>query len=80
MIRIGKYVIGYAPLSMAILFVVLSICAVLSALIQVRPEYPMPLSGLIIVNECIALIVTLVFGIIIHLIISFSQWNRKRKV
>ena len=79
MISIGKYKIGFAPFSMAILFVGLSIIAVLSAFKQVRPEFPMPLSSLIIINESMALAATLVYGIAVHLVMSFIHTNRKHK-
>lgn len=80
MIKIGKFECGFAPISMLVLFIVLSIFAVFSAFSQVKPEYPMPLSSLIIINETLALIATLVYGIIVHLIMSFLQWKRKRKM
>ncbi len=79
MIRIGKYEFGFAPFSMVILFVVLSIVAVLSAINQARPEFPMPLSALIIINEAFALIATLVYGILLHLTISIVTFIRNRK-
>ena len=66
MIRIGKYELGFAPLSMAAVFVVLSIFAVLAALRQARPEWPMPLSSLLIINESLALLATLIYGILLH--------------
>lgn len=79
MIRIGKFEMGFAPLSMAIMFLFLSIFAILSALSQAKPESPMPLSSLIIINETMALLATLVYGIFVHLIMSFVQWNKRRK-
>lgn len=79
MIRIGKYEFGFAPFSMAVLFVVLSIVAVLSAIYQARPEFPMPLTSLIIINECFALMATLVYGILLHLTISFITYIKRRK-
>ena len=50
---------------MIIVFIVLSVCAVVAAFHQARPEYPMRLSGLIIINEGMALLATLVYGIFI---------------
>ncbi len=78
MIRIGKYEFGFAPCSMALLFVVLSVVAVLSAINQARPEFPMPLTSLIIINECFALLGTLVYGILLHLTISLIAYIRRR--
>ena len=73
MFSLGKYKFDYAPLSMMIVFVVLSITAILSALNQAKPEYPMPLSGIIVINEGFALLVTLVYGIILHLALSLIR-------
>ena len=78
MIRIGRFELGFAPLSMAVVFIVLSVFAVLSATRQARPEWPMPLSSLIIINESMALIATLVYGILLHLAIVLTGWIRAR--
>lgn len=77
MIQIGRYKLGVAPASMIIVFIVLSVCAVIAALHQARPEYPMPLSGLIIINEGMALLATLVYGIFVHFTIALV--NRLKK-
>ncbi|MDE6549481.1 MAG: hypothetical protein K2L22_10845 [Muribaculaceae bacterium] len=77
--RIGKLKIGLAPLSMVVLFIVLSIFAILAAVRQARPEWPMPLSSLIIINESMALLATLVYGIILHLIMAFLGWYRSSR-
>lgn len=77
MIQIGRYKLGFAPLSMIVVFIVLSVCAVIAAFKQVRPESPMPLSSLIIINEGMALLVTLVYGIFVHFAIAII--NRLRK-
>ena len=79
MIRIGRFEFGFAPLSMVILFIVLSIFAILSALSQARPEWSMPVSGLIIINESVALVATLAFGILLHLIMTFMSWIKQLK-
>ncbi len=73
MFCIGKYKFGYAPLSMVIVFIVLSISAILSAFNQAKPEFPMPLSSIIFINECMALLATLVYGIILHLALSLIK-------
>lgn len=70
MIQIGRYRLGFAPLSMIVVFIVLSVCAVIAAFQQARPEWPMPLSYLIIINEGMALLATLVYGIFVHFAIS----------
>lgn len=66
MIQIGKYRLGFAPVSMIIVFVILSVCAIISAVRQARPEWPMPLWQIILINEGMALLVTLVYGILVH--------------
>ena len=78
MIRIGKFELGFAPLSMMAVFIILSVVAVLSAVRQARPEWPMPLSSLIIINEIMALIATLVYGILLHLTIALTGWIKAR--
>ncbi len=76
MIQIGKYRFGFAPVSMVIVFIVLSAGAVIAAVRQARPELPMPLAQLILVNEMLALIVTLIYGILTHL--AFTLIDRFR--
>ncbi|MBO4994593.1 MAG: hypothetical protein J6C78_01345 [Muribaculaceae bacterium] len=51
MIQIGRFRFGFAPASMVVVFVALSVCAVVAAFNQARPEWPVPLSYLILVNE-----------------------------
>lgn len=70
MIQIGRYKLGIAPVSMIIVFIVLSVCAVVAAFRQAKPEDPMPLSGLIIINEGMALLATLVYGIFVHFAVA----------
>lgn len=77
MIQIGRYRLGFAPLSMIVVFTVLSMCAVTAAFQQARPEWPMPLSYLIIINEGMALFATLVYGIFVHFAISIINKLRK---
>ena len=77
MIQIGKYKLGFAPLSMIVVFIVLSVCAVVAAVQRTRPESPMPLSYTIIINEGMALLATLVYGIFVHFAIAII--NRLRK-
>lgn len=77
MIKIGVYKLGLAPLSMIIVFIVLSVCAIAAAFQYTRPEYPMPLLGQILINEGMALLATLVYGIFIHFAIAII--NRLRK-
>lgn len=79
MIKIGKYKIGFAPLSMLAVFVVLSIFAVFSSFSQAKQEWPMPVSGILIVNEILVLIATLVYGILLHLTLSFVSWLKTLK-
>lgn len=78
MIQIGRFKFGFASLSMIVVFIVLSVCAVAAAFHQARPEYPMPLSGLILINEGLALLVTLVYGIFAHFAITIIDRIRER--
>lgn len=77
MIQIGRYKFGFAPLSMIAVFIVLSVCAVVAAFHQARPEWPMPLSGIILINEGMALLATLVYGIFAHFAIVLIDKLRK---
>ena len=77
MIQIGRYKLGVAPVSMIIVFIVLSMCAVITAFHQAKPEYPMPLSGLIMINEGMALLATLVYGIFVHFGIALIHRLKK---
>lgn len=69
MIQIGRYKFGIAPVSMIVVFIVLSICAIVAAFDQARPEYTMSIGDLILINEGMALLATLVYGIITHFVI-----------
>lgn len=79
MIQIGKYRFGFAPVSMVIVFIVLSAGAVIAAVRQARPEWPMPLSQLILINETLALIVTLIYGILTHFAFAIIDRFRNDK-
>lgn len=68
MIRIGRFRIGFIAVSVVAVFIALSACAVISAVRQARPEWPMPLSSLILTNEVMALAATLVYGIVAHFV------------
>lgn len=77
MIQIGRYNWGFAPLSMIVVFIVLSVCAIVAAFQQSRPEWPMPLSYTIIINEGMALLATLVYGIFAYFAIAIINKIRK---
>lgn len=77
MIQIGRYKLGFAPLSMIVVFIVLSICAIVAAFQQARPEWPMPLTSVIIINEGMALLATLLYGIFVHFAITIINKLRK---
>lgn len=62
---------------MIVVFIVLSVCAVITAFQQSRPEWPMPLYSLIIINEGMALLATLVYGIFVHFAITIINKLRK---
>lgn len=53
------------------------ICAIVAAFHQARPEFPVPLSHIIIINEGMVLLATLVYGIFAHFAIAII--NRLRK-
>lgn len=76
MIRIGRYEFGLAPVSMVVVFIVLSTCALITAFHQSRPDWTIPLSHRILINESIALLATLVYGIFIHFIIALIHRNK----
>lgn len=73
MTTVGRFHLSRGAISIVIVFVFLSILAVVSAIVQARPEMPMPLSGIIIINEGMALIGTLVYGIILHVATSLFK-------
>lgn len=77
MIQIGKYRFGFLPVSMMVVFILLSICAILAAIRQARPEWPMPLWNIILINEGMALLGTLVYGIIVHLAKAAMEKSHK---
>lgn len=62
---------------MIVVFIVLTVCAILAAFQQARPEWPMPLWGCILINEGMALLATLVYGIFAHFAITII--NRLRR-
>ena len=68
---------GFVPLSMIVVFIVLSVCAIVAAFHQARPEWPMPLSYIIIINVGMALLATLVYGIFAHFAIVIINKLRK---
>lgn len=78
MIQIGRFRFGFAVLSTIVVFVVLSICAVIAAFHQARPEYPVPLAQIILINEGIALIATLVYGIFAHFALAIIHHFRQK--
>lgn len=77
MIQVGRYRLGFAPLSMIVVFIVLSVCAIVAAFQQSRPEWSMPLSHIVLINEGMALLATLVYGIFVHFAIAIINKLRK---
>ena len=77
MLQIGKYKIGFTPLSMIAVFIVLSVYSIVTAIQQYRPEWSMPLSYIIIIKEAMALLATLVYGILGHFVISIFNHFKK---
>lgn len=78
MIQIGRFRFGFAVASTIVVFVVLTVCAIVAALNQSRSESPMPLSALLIINEGMALLATLIYGIFAHFILAIIEKFRKR--
>lgn len=76
-IRIGKYILGPAPISMIAVFVALTICAVIASIGQARPEYPMPLWLVMLVNEGMALLATIAYGILLHFALALVERLRR---
>lgn len=66
MIQIGKKKLGFVTLSTAVVFVVLSACAVAAAFRQTCPECAMPLSCHVFANMAMALAVTAAYGAFAH--------------
>lgn len=79
MIQIGRYRIGFAPASMAVVFVVLTACAVVVALDQTRPEWSMTFGQRIMIYEGMAIVVTLIYGIFAHFVFAFVDKRRNQK-
>lgn len=77
-LQIGRYKIGLLPLLMMILFIILTAGAVYAVYeVPSKPENSISFIGAWISYETMALLDTLVYGIITHLI--FVIVNRKRK-
>lgn len=70
MTQTGRYRLGFGPLSMIAAFIVLSVCAIVSAFHQVTPEYPMSLFSLMLINEGMVLLTALLYGITAHFVIA----------
>lgn len=64
---------GWPQLSMIVVFVVLSAIAIGAGVHQARSEWPMPLRQLIIIYEGFALMGTLFYGIILHLLLTILK-------
>ena len=79
-VHIGKFKLEIAPLSMIIVFISLSTWAMVSAFNQFKPEYPMPLSSLIFVNEGLAIAGTMLYGIILHLVLVIIKKHHEQRV
>lgn len=78
MIRIGKYKIGALPLSVVVVLILLSAWAVIAAFVQARPEWPLPVSEIILINECMAMVATLIYGILAHFAIALIRYFRSK--
>lgn len=70
----GKF--GWPQLSMVIVFIAMRAIAVDAAGQQARPEWPIPFYQLILINEGVALMATLVYGIILHLTLTIIKHYR----
>lgn len=79
MIGIGRYRIGAIAFSAFILFIVLTICAVFSAIDEYSDMSPAPLWFYITANETMALAVTLAYGISAHFVMAAIDYFRKKR-
>jgi len=77
MIQIGRFKLGFAALSVIVVFIALSLFSFFAAFQQASHESPMPLSYIIMTNEGMALLATLVYGIFVHFALAII--NRLRK-
>ena len=78
MIQIGRFRFGFAVFSTIIVFVVLSVCTIVAAVHQARPEFPAPLYQIVLINEGMALIGTLIYGIFAHFTLAIiNQFKAK---
>lgn len=77
MIQIGRFKLGFATLSVIVVFIALSVFAIVAAFHQASPESPMPLSYIIMTNEGMALLATLVYGIFVHFALAIIDRLRK---
>lgn len=77
MIQIGQYKFGFAPLSMIAVLIVLTACAVVASVTRDNLYSPLPLSVRMLINEGMALMATLVYGIFAHFAIIII--NRLKK-
>lgn len=78
MIRINKYEFGFAAFSTLVVLVVLSTCAVAAAINQSQAESSTRLIYGIMINESMALITTIVYGIFAHFATVAISKLRKR--
>lgn len=59
----GKYRLSIGTASIIMVFIVLSVCAVIAAIRHAKPENSLPLYWHIMIKETIALLITLTYGI-----------------
>lgn len=80
MIQIGKYRLSLGAASIFTVFIVLSTCAVIAAIRHADPENSLPLYWHIMINETIALLITLTYGITLHITTSIvNRLNNRNK-
>lgn len=80
MIQIGKYKLGFAAFSTLIIFIVLSLCAIVAAFHKAAPDYALPLRDIILINEGMALLATLIYGIFAHFAIVIIDKIRRNRI
>lgn len=79
MIQIGKYRLSIGTASIIMVFIVLSVCAVIAAIRHAEPENSLPLYWQMI-NETIALLIILIYGITLHITASIiNRLNNRNK-
>ena len=77
MIQIGRFKFGSAVASTLAVLITLSICALVASFHEYGPGSPKSLLSIIVVNEAMALLATLIYGILAHFILAIINHFKK---